>query len=89
MTSRTNTALVAAHQASDALAELLRFCQEGNAIDGHPFGDADPVEKLAEALALTGEIAMRSMVDARDAEYREAIGQVVHAARNFIVDWAG
>lgn len=89
MTSRTNTALIAAAQASEAVAELLRFCREGNATDGHPFGDAGPVEKLAEALALTGELALRSLTHPREAEYREAIGQLVHAARNFIVDWVG
>ncbi len=49
-------AIIAASQASDALAELMRFISEGPHSERSPFGETDVVAKLSEALKLTLEI---------------------------------
>lgn len=89
MDQRRNTALIAAAQASDALAEILRFVREGDAIGIHPFGEAEPVGKLAEALALIGAIELEAYAGPAWAEEREHLGQMVAAARRFIDGWVG
>lgn len=88
MAARAN-ALIAAAQASDATAELLRFVREGDAIEGHAFGDAEPVEKLAEAALLAAEIEYDGLGDPCWAEEREIVGEFIAACRRFIEGWAG
>lgn len=64
MTALTNeeAALAAAHAASEAVAELLRFYWKGAICPGTSFAD-DVVGKLAEAASLAAEIK------AADADY--------------------
>lgn len=47
-------ALAAAHQATDAAAELIRFAREGADIHG-PFGEVEVVEKLLDAAKMAIE----------------------------------
>lgn len=82
-------ALIAACQSSEAVAELLRFRREGPQAYS-AFGDIEVVEKLAEAIVHAGRIALDHLGDGcHMLEYREALGQIVHAAANFIEGWAG
>lgn len=60
LSTRQALAVAAAHQASDAVCELLRFAREGYAIESssgerHAF-DNDVVEKLLDAAKLAMEI---------------------------------
>ncbi|GGZ02429.1 hypothetical protein [Novosphingobium colocasiae] len=88
MTAPAN-ALIAAAQASEAVAELLRFHREGPNWPA-PFGDIEVTCKLAEALKLAAEIERDSLHDgAAFDEEREALGQLIHACGNFIEGWAG
>lgn len=84
-------AVVAAAQASDAVSELLRYAREGEAMEGWPFGEAEPVKKLAEAIAVAGEIELDGMNVKAAAwqEDREMLGQLIAAARRFIEGWEG
>lgn len=47
-------ATAAAHQASEATTELLRFAREGQDISG-PFGEIEVVEKLLDAAKMAIE----------------------------------
>ncbi len=94
MTDSTNSALIAATQASEAVAELLRFHREGSALFG-PFGEVEVVEKLAEAVAIACEIELRenfnlsaTAQDQDSQDYRAALEQLRDAARHFIQGWA-
>ena len=50
-----STALAAACQASEALAELVRYARDGADLHS-PFGDVEVVLKLADAMKLAMEI---------------------------------
>ncbi|SFG09131.1 hypothetical protein SAMN05518801_10774 [Novosphingobium sp. CF614] len=86
---RRNSALIAAHQASEAVTELLRYHREGpHAYSA--FGDVDIVEKLAETVLLAGRIAIDELADdGYLREYRDELGQLTAAAARFIDGWAG
>ncbi|EPE99500.1 hypothetical protein [Rhizobium grahamii] len=51
---RQTHAVAAAHQASEAVTELLRFSREGADINGS-FGDIEVVEKLLDAAKIAIE----------------------------------
>jgi hypothetical protein len=51
---RQSHAVVAAHQAAEAVTELLRFSREGADING-TFGDIEVVEKLLDAAKMAIE----------------------------------
>lgn len=87
--SETPPAIIAAAQASEATTELLRFLSEGPANEGAAFGDAEPAEKLAEALKLTIEIQLTHMPEAPWVqECREGLNQLLGACTRFIEGWA-
>lgn len=75
-------ALIAAHQAADAVTGLLLHDDEGH------FGDLDVVEKLAEAVSLTCELRIGE-VETCDAEYLAALRELQAGAAKFIEAWAG
>lgn len=84
-----STSLIAATQASEAVAELLRFHREGPQAYS-AFGDIEVVEKLAEAIVHAGRTHLEHLGDGDHMhEYREALGQIIHACANFIEGWAG
>lgn len=81
------SALVAAEQATQAAAELLRFRREGP--DGFsPFGDPEPVALLAEALLRTARIEAASFpaTDELNAVYVSEVGQLAAACARFLTD---
>lgn len=80
-------ALIAAAQASDGLAELLRFLREGDAFLGSPFGEVEPACKFAEAALLCAEMDYDS--PHLDDDERTALGDFIAACRAFIDDWVG
>ena len=82
-----DAALIAACQASDAIAEVLRFVKEGPAYDTSPFND-DPVAKLAEATLAIAQIEANTC-QVIDEDEREALGQLAAACAKFIEGWAG
>lgn len=85
------SAMIAAHAASDALAELLRFASDGKATDDPFDPETDVVALLVEALARTAEIE-RTTLERRGlawTEDREALSQLISACRRFQYDWIG
>lgn len=82
-------ALIAAQQATEATAELLRFHTEGPQAD-NAFGDVDVTQKLAEALLHAARIE-QDLAGAHelDAEYRSELGQIAAACARFIEGWVG
>lgn len=80
------SSLVAAAATGDVVAELLRFHMEG-ATCNWPFGDAEPVLKLAEALLRTASIE-HDILECQPsaAEYRSNLAQLMTACRNFLGD---
>lgn len=81
------SALLAAECAGEAVVELLRFHREGS--DGFsPFGDPEPVAKLAEALLRAARIegALFPPSDKLNAEYVSAVGQLAAACDKFLQD---
>lgn len=83
----TEAALIAACQAGDALAEVLRFMKEGPAFETSPF-DNEPVAKLAEATLAVARIEA-SQCQVIDEEEREALGQLAAACAKVIDGWVG
>lgn len=90
MADKSRLALIAAHSASAALAELLRFAREGNTSLGHPFDDVNAVAQLAEAAAIMAEIEQEDLREREEgwADDIEMLGQLVAACRKFLVDWS-
>ena len=82
-----DAALLAACQAGDALAEVLRFLKEGPAFPSSPF-DNEPVAKLAEALLCTIKIELGTD-RVLDTDEQEALGQLGEACAKFIEGWVG
>ncbi|EPE95742.1 hypothetical protein [Rhizobium grahamii] len=67
-------AITAAHQASEAVTELLRFSREGSDIKG-TFGDIDVVEKLLDA----AKIAIECLTEDDDGQrYSSIYGDLKH-----------
>lgn len=89
MTHLTNTeaAIVAAAQASEATAELLRYAREGADSERRAYGEAEPVEMLAEALKLAIEIQLGDKPIATDE--RAKLDGLHATLTDFIEGWAG
>lgn len=87
--SHDRAALVAAAQAAEALAELLRFHGEGpHAYSA--FGEVDVVGKLAEALLHATRIERDHMSAKPEwTEDREELSQLGAACAKFIDGWVG
>lgn len=86
MEHHAREAILAASGAGDAVAELLRFHLEG-AVCNWPFGDAQPVEKLAEALLRAARIEGDILeVQPAAADYRSSLGQLAGACIKFLED---
>lgn len=82
-------ALIAATQAAEVVAALLLFVKEGAATD-RAFGDAEVIEKLAEATYLASQIEydhIEAVPACRDE--CEALNQLASACGNHIEGWAG
>jgi len=76
-------ALAAAHQASEATHELIRFAREGEA-GFTAFGDVEVIEKLADALKMAIDID-----DVGAASNEEERKQLRHALGNYLEGWMG
>jgi hypothetical protein len=82
-------ALIAATQASEAVAELLRYTREGPNWPA-PFGDMEVTCKLAEALKLAAQIELEGIEStALLHEQRDELGQIISACARYIDGWAG
>jgi hypothetical protein len=83
-------AIVAASQASEALAELLRFISDGAHNERSPFGETDVVAKLAEALKLSLDIEGHPRPDTYlDADELALLSGLKDATDAFLEGWAG
>ncbi|RRH98056.1 hypothetical protein EH240_19865 [Mesorhizobium tamadayense] len=56
LSERQALAVAAASQASEAIAELLRYAREGEWMKSEFHPDVEPLEKLCDAAKLTAEI---------------------------------
>lgn len=81
-------AIVAAAQASDATAELLRYAREGAYGQRSAFGETEPTPNLAQALKLAIEIELAED-GILDEEERASLGQLAAACARFIDGWMG
>ena len=79
---KRSLALAAASQAAEALPTLIRFSREGEDHPG-PFGHDEPVEKLADALKMTIELA----ADCGEADSER--DELLCALVRFLEGWAG
>lgn len=81
-------AVSAAGQATEAVAELLRFVREGAQHRRPPFGDVEVVELLADALKLALEVEGaeigNALVHPDDTECRN---QLLGAVTRFLEGW--
>lgn len=84
------SAILAAEAATEATVELLRFRREGMHCN-FPFGDPEPVARLAEALLRTARIErdlyphhLGSPAQADD--YLSALNQLAGVCSNFLED---
>jgi len=86
-----DAALIAAGQASEAAAELIRLARDGTYGDGNsPFCDEEVVGKLAEALKLTIQLqGDPNKCRFLDEEERELVGQLSAALTRFLEGWVG
>ena len=84
-------AIVAAAQATEATAELLRFAREGEINDRNAFdAEVDVVAKLAEALKLALEIEDHPRADTYlDADELALLNNLKAATAAFIAGWNG
>lgn len=88
MSHHAESAIIAAAQASDALAEVLRYAQEGNAIGAWPFGESDPTPKFVEAVIRTAEIQIEKFEGHGSFQDEvDQLGQLIAACRKFLQDW--
>lgn len=77
-------ALAAAHQASEAAGELIRYAREGAWHSGSFCPDVEPIEKLLDAAKLAMEVQGGPDLDGLDSEQV----QVYAAICNFLEGWA-
>lgn len=81
-------ALASASQATEAVAELIRFAREGAQTRRPPFGDVEVVEQLADALKMAIEVEHAELADdlshPDDAEMRN---QLLAALSRFLDGW--
>lgn len=75
LSEKQSLAIAAAHQATEAAAELLRFAREGEGLPG-PF-ETEVVEKLADALRMTIQIEGRAATDDELARVDAALEQLL------------
>jgi hypothetical protein len=80
-------AILAVVAASDAIASMANYVNEGPTLPEWPFGEAEPMAKLTEALIRTAEIELEAYCSAGFADEDEQIGQLIAACRKFIKDW--
>lgn len=74
-------AIAAAHQATEAATELLRFAREGADLRG-TFGEIEVIEKLLDA----AKMAIECLTEEDDAQrYTSVYGDITHE----ISGWAG
>lgn len=85
--TNTEAAIVAAAQASEACTELLRYAREGGFSVHAAFSEAEPVEKLTEALKLTIELRLGDDPIATDE--RSKLDELHGMLTDFIEGWAG
>jgi hypothetical protein len=79
------TALVAAAQASEALAEILRFMSEGRALPSWAFDpERNTVSLLAEALRSVAEIEIEDCVGEVWADDRQDLERLIGACTRFL-----
>jgi len=76
-------ALAAAHQASEAITELMRYAREGEA-GFTAFGNVEVIEKLADALKMAIDID-----DGGEPSHDEERKQLYAALGNYIEGWMG
>ncbi|MER8990442.1 hypothetical protein [Mesorhizobium sp. M0678] len=76
-------ALAAASQASEAVAELLRYAREGEWLNSEFHPDVEPLEKLCDAAKLAAEI----ISDEPDPDGDR--NQLAGALEKFISGWGG
>ena len=76
-------ALAAAHQATEAAAELLRFAREGGELHSAFSQDVDVFEKLCDAVKMTAQIEGPQT----DPDYAELRERTVHAMGNLLEGW--
>ena len=73
---------------ADSIAELCRFLREG-AVCNWPFGDAEPVVWLANALNHVAHIEKQALLcQPATSDYREGLGQLINTTSNFLIDHA-
>ncbi|MGX7926493.1 hypothetical protein ACWPMX_07955 [Tsuneonella sp. HG094] len=77
-----SAALIAAHQAADAVTGLLMHDDEGH------FGDLGVVEKLAEANVHAIDLRLAE-IESCDDDYREALIDLRNACAKHIEGWPG
>lgn len=86
----TEAAIVAAAQATEATAELLRFAREGAYSDRSAFGEAEPVAKLAEALSLALDIdAPDPATTHLDDDELALLADLKTSLTRFLAGWVG
>jgi len=79
---KRSLALAAASQCAEALPILVSFSREGESHPG-PFGHDEPIEKLADALKMTIELA--ALCGDTDPDRDELLAALVR----FLEGWAG
>lgn len=79
---RRDLALAAASQCGEALPVLIGFSREGESHPG-PFGHEEPIEKLADALKMSIELA--ADCGETDGDRDELLSALVR----FLEGWAG
>lgn len=82
-TARQRLAIAAAHQATEAAAELLRFAREGEWMESAFHPDVEPLEKLCDAARMVADI----LSDEPDPDGDR--NQLAGALEKFISGWVG
>lgn len=82
LTQRQAAALAAASQASEAIAELLRYAREGEWLNSQFHPDVEPLEKLCDAAKLVAEIVSDEPDEDGDRN------QLAGALEKFLSGWA-
>ena len=82
-------ALLAAENATEAAAELLRYRREGP-VCNWPFGDVEVCTLLANAISEAGRIEVLTLaVQPAYSEYRDGLSQLIAAAEKFLSGHCG
>lgn len=78
--ARRDRALAAAHQATEAAAELLGFTREGADLNG-TFGEVEVVEKLLDAAKMAIECLTE---DENSQRYSDIYGDIIHEIQGWV-----